>query len=412
MKSLATRFLLTLLLVLWPALARADQVVLGMSAAFTGPSRSLGIEFYRGAMAYFSWANRTKGGIHGRPWAVLPRNDGYMPDPAVLNTIEFIKEDDVLLLFGYVGTPTTTRVLPLLKSFAANHAYLFFPFTGAQPTREQPYSPYIFNLRDSYRDETGEIVEKCVDLGRKRIAVFYQVDAFGRSGWDGVRRALAWHGLKIVGEATYRRGMPFSESTAPQVDIIRQSSPDAVVAVASYEASAAFVRDLRGAGLDVPVFNLSFVGSESLLALLQRLSASSGRDYTQNLFTTQVVPSYEDLSLPAVREYRAIMDQYAPPPPRDLVQEGYAPLRYSFVSFEGFLGAKTLDLIFTSYGHVPKRDELATAAESAKELDIGVGYPIGFSKRDHQGMKRVYITTARGGAFIPATFQDWDRLRQ
>ena len=71
----------------------------------------------------------------------------------------------------------------------------------------------------------------------------------------------------------------------------------------------------------------------------------------------------------------------------------------------GFLGAKTLDLIFTSYGHVPKRDELATAAESAKELDIGVGYPIGFSKRDHQGMKRVYITTARGGAFIPATFQ-------
>ena len=52
--------------------------------------------------------------------------------------------------------------------------------------------------------------------------------------------------------------------------------------MASYEASAAFVRDLRGAGLDVPVFNLSFVGSESLLALLQRLSASSGRDYTQN----------------------------------------------------------------------------------------------------------------------------------
>src|SRR5947209_7963762 len=38
--------------------ARADDLVIGMSAAFTGPSRALGIEFYRGAMACFAEVNR------------------------------------------------------------------------------------------------------------------------------------------------------------------------------------------------------------------------------------------------------------------------------------------------------------------------------------------------------------------
>lgn len=407
----ALRILLALLLLPWASPSQADEVVLGMSAAFTGPSRSLGIEFYRGAMAYFTWANRTRGGIHGQQWTIQARDDGYSPDPAIHNTIDFIQREDVLLLFGYVGTPTTTRVLPLLKSFAHKHPYLFFPFTGAQPTREAPYMPYVFNLRDSYRSETREIVDKCVQLGRKRIAVLYQADAFGRSGWDGVRRALSWHGLKIEGEATYRRGMAFSESAAAQAALIKAAAPDAVIAVASYEASAAFVRDLRDAGLDVPIFNLSFVGSESLLALLQRLSATTGRDYAQGLFATQVVPSYEDLSLPAVREYRTIMDQYAPPPPRELVSESYAPLRYSFVSFEGFLGAKALDLIFRSYGYVPRRAELATAAERVRGLDLGVGWPVSFDPVDHQGLKKVYFTTARGGVFAPMGADDWERLR-
>ncbi len=405
-------FLLALLLAFRPGPVRADHVVLGMSAAFTGPSRSLGIEFYRGAMAYFSWANRTRGGIFGHPWSILARDDAYAPDPAVRNTIGFIKEDDVLLLFGYVGTPTTTRVLPLLKSFADRHAFLFFPFTGAQPTREEPYLPFVFNLRDSYRSETRTIVDTCVALGRTRIAILYQADAFGRSGWDGVRRALAGHGLKLAAEATYRRGMAFNESAAAQVAVITEAAPDAVVAVASYEASAAFIRDLRDAGSDTPVFNLSFVGGEALLALLQRLSTASGKDYARNLLATQVVPSYEDLSLPAVREYRAVMDQYAPPPPRDLVGEGYAPLRYSFVSFEGFLGAKALDALFQGFGRVPRRSELAEAARQAHDLDLGLGVPVAFGPTSGQGLQTVYLTTARGGVFAPADPDDLERLRR
>ena len=37
------------------------EITLGMSAAFSGPSRGLGIELYRGAMAYFTHVNRMGG---------------------------------------------------------------------------------------------------------------------------------------------------------------------------------------------------------------------------------------------------------------------------------------------------------------------------------------------------------------
>ena len=37
------------------------EFVLGMSAAFSGPSRGLGIELYRGAQAYFTHVNKMGG---------------------------------------------------------------------------------------------------------------------------------------------------------------------------------------------------------------------------------------------------------------------------------------------------------------------------------------------------------------
>ena len=135
---------------------------LGMSAAFSGPSRGLGIELYRGASAYFGHVN-DNGGIGGRQVALTTYDDGYQPDPSVRNTVSLMLEDDVFLLFGYVGTPTVTRVLPLLKKFQERNVYLFFPFTGAQPQREPPYGEFAFNLRASYRQETAGLVDNFVD---------------------------------------------------------------------------------------------------------------------------------------------------------------------------------------------------------------------------------------------------------
>ena len=125
-----------------------------MSAAFTGPSKGLGIELYRGSTAYFNHIN-SQGGIDGRKVVIKFMDDGYNPEPAIRNTIKLVEKDKVDCLFDYVGTPTVTRVLPVVKHFNSHEPeYLFFPFTGAQPQREFPYEEYVFNLRASYRQET------------------------------------------------------------------------------------------------------------------------------------------------------------------------------------------------------------------------------------------------------------------
>ncbi len=80
-------------------------------------------------MAYFEHVNGT-GGIGGRKIVIKAYDDGYNPLPTIRNTIQLIEQDNVFLLYGYVGTPTVTRVLPLLKLYEDRSVFLFFPFTG------------------------------------------------------------------------------------------------------------------------------------------------------------------------------------------------------------------------------------------------------------------------------------------
>ena len=377
--------------------------VLGMSAAFSGPSRGLGIELYRGANAYFAHVN-LQGGVGGREIRIKTYDDGYQPDPSVKNTMTLMLEDDVFLLFGYVGTPTVTRVLPMLKKFQERDIYLFFPFTGAQPQREPPYGDFAFNLRASYQQETGGLVDNFVRIGRRRIGVFYQADAYGRSGWAGVRSAMGRHGNRIVGEATYRRGEMFTGGMRAQVEILKASNPDAVICIGAYAACAAFVRDAVDLGLTVPIANLSFVGSENLLKLLAALEGDSSR-YTELLVNSQVVPSYEDVSIPAVGEYRELMQRHAPEPPADLVRETYTPFPHSFVSLEGFLNAKLLVEVLRRLDGQPRRADLERAVFTVRDFDLGIGEPVSFSPERRQGLQRVYYTVVADGRFV--ALDDW-----
>ena len=300
-----------------------------------------------------------------------------------------------------------TRVLPMLKKFQEEQIYMFFPFTGAQPQREPPYGDFAFNLRASYRQETAGLVENFLSIGRRRIAVFYQADAYGRSGWAGVRAALEGHGEAIAGEATYQRGTRFTGSMRAQVEILQQASPDAVICVGAYAACAAFARDAVDLGLRVPIANLSFVGSENLVNLL-----SEGRDdpetYTRWLVNSQVVPSYEDVSVPAVREYRDLMARHDPEIPEQFAEESYSPLPQSFVSLEGFLNAKLMCEIFRRFEGEPRRAGLEDAVFSIRDFDLGIGEQVSFGPDRRQGLQRVYYTVVEGGRFVPLT--DWNSL--
>ncbi|PWT72956.1 MAG: ABC transporter substrate-binding protein [Proteobacteria bacterium] len=387
--------------------ADSRTIKIGVSAAFTGTAAALGTELYRGAQAYYDEIN-DRGGVHGRPISVAVFDDRYEPLPCVMNTLRLLEEEGVFLLSGYVGTPTLTRALPFIKQYAHEHdedLVVVGVFTGAQPQREPPYGEYVFNIRASYRQEMMALVDQFWRAGAREFGVFYQIDAYGRSGTDGVVRGLARRGATIAAEATYARGAKFDDDMSLAAKALREAAVDVVLCTGAYQGCAAFIRSARDLGWNVPISNLSFVGSEALLDLLTQHGRKTGRDYTHALINSQVVPSYDDLTLPGVREYRSMMDKNNPAIPHSLRDPRYTPRTYSFVSLEGFINAKVIVEGLRRAGPYLSRHGFRQGLESLRDFDLGIGAPLNFAPNRHQGLDSVYFTHVDNGSWVPVT--DW-----
>ena len=345
-----------------PAWAQAKTLVLGQSAAFSGPAAQLGIQMHQGGRIYFDMINAT-GGIHGMPIELRTADDGYEPERCKANTDKFIK-DDVFALFGYVGTPTCLAALPLV-----NEAKIpfFGPFTGAEALRE-PFSRSVFHVRASYYDETGLIVKQLTALDLKKIAVFYQNDSYGKAGLEGVKRALKPLGLEPVALGTVERNT-VDVSTAIQEIVPKQ--PDAVVQISAYKSCAAFIRESRKAGYGGTFFNVSFVGTQALADELGR----EGR----GIMISQVMPFPFATTTPISREYL------------DAVRKAGGDARPNYSSMEGYLAAKVLVEGLKRAGRNATRESLVTALESIQNATFG-GFNVNFGPKVHVASRFVDLS--------------------
>jgi branched-chain amino acid transport system substrate-binding protein len=359
-------------------------ILIGVSNVQTGPASELGRNLTLGSRAYFDRVNHL-GGIHGRSLSILLKDDQHEPDPALQNTYEFIERDHVFFLLDYVSTPTLMRTLPLLKYYSAKQIVIVGPLSGADPQRLPPYDRFVFNIRASYREETRTLVRFFYAKGYRRIGVFAQADAYGKSGESGVNDALGELGLKAVADVRYSRNQPFENDLGVQVKLLRDAGADAVIAVGVFEPSAAFIRDARMSGWPVPIGNLSPSGSSSLLRKLHQAGATLGRDLTTNLIVTQVVPAPDDARYPLVVQYCA---------------ETAANDR-SFTGLEGWLNAVVVTEALRRAGPDPTRGAFIAAMESLHGWDPGVGVDLAFSASDHQGLHKVWLTRTDHGVWVP-----------
>lgn len=364
--------------------ANLPPIIIGVSNVQSGPSSELGHKLVLGSQSYFDLVN-SSGGIHGRKISILVKDDKYEPDPAVKNTNDLIENDKVFFLFDYVGTPTLTRTLPLLRYYQSDHIANVAPLSGADPQRLPPYSQFVFNIRASYHDETRTLVRYFHSKGYRKIGLLTQADAYGKSGELGANDALAAFGLTAVKVVTYRRNQPFETDMSPQVKLLRESGADAVIIVGVYGPSSAFIRDSRMSGWNIPIANLSFVGASTMLEKLIEASKDLGKDLTQNLVNSQVVPSPGDVRYPLVVEYRAHT----------------AAKDRTFTGLEGWLNAVVVTEALRRTKPNTSRLEFIRAMESLHGWDPGLGVKLEFSSTDHQGLKNVWLTKTENGHWLP-----------
>lgn len=345
-----------------------SRIVLGQSAAFSGPAAQLGIQFHQGAKLFFDQLN-AQGGIGRRMVEIRTLDDGYEPDRCAENTRKFIDED-VFALFGYIGTPTSLAALPLLTQAKVP---FFAPFTGAEALR-QPFNRLVFHVRASYFDETALIVRQLTNLGVKKIAVFHQNDAYGKAGLDGVARALAEQKLSPVATATVERN---SVDVKAAVDKLVAARPDAVVQISAYAAAAAFVRAARKAGFGGTFYNVSFVGTQALADELGKDGAG--------VVVSQVVPSPYQPSRQITREFL------------EAIKKGGDKVQANYSSMEGYLAARVFaeGLRQAQAGGKVSRDGLIAGLESIGTQVIS-GFPVSFSATSHAASKFVEMSMLTG----------------
>ncbi len=338
-----------------------SEIVLGQSAAMTGPAAQLGQDMRSGAMLYFDHVNQN-GGVYGRKIVLKTLDDGYESDRAAANTKKLVNDDKVFALFGYVGTPTSVASLPI---FTAAKVPFVGAFTGAEALRH-PVNPYIFNVRASYFDETEAIVRHLTAMSIDKIAIFYQNDAYGQAGLAGVERAMKKRNLSLVARGTVERN---TVDVAKAVAAISKANPQSVILISAYKSCAAFIRAMQKAGQNPTFWNVSFVGSKALADEL----GPEGR----GVEISQVMPFPWDISVPVVREYRKLLDAKKGEP-------GYGTL-------EGFVAAKVMVEGLRRAGKKLDRENFLRAMNSLSDYDAG-GFKVSYGPQNHSGSDFVDLT--------------------
>jgi branched-chain amino acid transport system substrate-binding protein len=346
-------------------------IILGQSAALTGPAQELGKGMHDGAKAYFDHIN-AEGGIFGRKIVLKTLDDGYEADRAAANTKQLIEQEGVFALFGYVGTPTSNASIPAVTKAQIP---FFAPFTGAEGLRDTG-NRNIFHIRASYYQETEKIIEHVTTLSIKRIAVFYQNDAYGKAGLEGVTRALKKRNIEVVGLGTVERN---SVDVAAALQKIKTSDPQAVVMISAYTSCAAFIKAMIAEGKRPLFWNISFVGSRALAREL-------GKD-ASGVHISQVMPAPWDDVSPLGKEYRTLY-----------LQNGKR--EWDYVSMEGFIAAKVFVEGLKRAGRDLTREKLIASLESMTAYDTG-GFVVRFRPDRHTGSDFVDLTMiSKNGKFL------------
>jgi len=341
-----------------------ETIVFGQATVLEGPASALGQGMRAGIHAAFDEANKN-GGVHGRKLELVSIDDGYEPDKSIAATKKLIEQDKVFALIGAVGTPTAAAAQPIAT--AAKVPFIG-AFTGAMFLRNTKLENVI-NIRASYDAETEAWVRHLTeDLKIKKIAIFYQDDAFGRAGLSGFKKAMDKRGMEIAAEGTFERN---TVAVKTALLTLKRAEPEAVVMVGPYKPCAEFIKLARKIDFNPVFVNISFVGAGSLAKEL-------GPD-GNGVVVSQVVPFPWDMSLKVVADYHAAIkaiDAQAEP---------------GFVSLEGYLVGRLAIAALNKAGKDLTRETLLKTIKDTGRFDIG-GLEMTYGPDDNEGLDKVFMT--------------------
>jgi len=172
----------------------ATEIKIGHTNPYSGPASSYGT-IGKAIGAYFKKVN-DEGGINGRKINFITYDDGYSPPKTVEMVRRLVEQDQVLLLFNTLGTPTNSAIHKYMNEEKVPHLFLA---TGATKWGDPKNFPWTMGWQPTYQAE-GKIYAQYLlkNIPNAKVGVLYQNDDYGKDYLKGFKDGLGDAAKKLV----------------------------------------------------------------------------------------------------------------------------------------------------------------------------------------------------------------------
>ena len=335
--------------------ATDSRIKLGNIMPYSGPASSYSV-IGKTETAFFRMIN-DEGGINGRKIEFISYDDGYSPPKTVEQARKLVEDDEVLLIFNSLGTPTNSAIQKYMNEKKVPQ---LFVATGATKWNDPKHFPWTMGWQPSYQTEARIYAQYILkEMPAAKIAILYQDDDYGKDYVKGLKDGLGDKAKSmIVGEQSY-------ETTEPTVDseVVRLQATGANVffnvAIPKFAAQA--------------IKRVSEIGWKPL-HILNNVSASiggtlkpAGFDHAQGIVSAayQKDPTDQQWKNDAdMKAWNAFMDKYMPGADKSDSSSVYA---YSV--------SRTMVQVLRQCGDDLTRDNIMKQAANLRNFEPGLLLP-------------------------------------
>ncbi len=188
--------------------ASDKEIKIGNINPYSGPASAYG-SIGKSIGAYFDKVN-AEGGINGRMIKYISLDDGYNPARSVEQARKLVEEEEVLVLFQPLGTPSNSAIHKYMNTKKVPQ---LFVATGATKWGDPKNFPYTIGWQPNYQSEAKIYAAHLLDTKPNgKVAILYQNDDYGKDYLKGFEDGLGDKAkTMIVARASY-------EVTDPTVD--------------------------------------------------------------------------------------------------------------------------------------------------------------------------------------------------
>jgi ABC-type branched-subunit amino acid transport system substrate-binding protein len=362
--------------------ATDTEIKIGQTMPYSGPASAYAT-IGRAEAAYFQMINE-QGGVNGRRINLLSLDDGYSPPKTVEQIRRLVEQDQVLLIFQSLGTPSNTAIQKYLN---AQKVPQLFAATGATKWGDPKNFPWTMGWQPSYHAE-AVIYAKYIMQNKPaaKIAVLYQNDDYGKDYLNNLRSALGAKVSLIVKEASYEVTDPSVDS---QIVSLQASGADTLFVFATPKFAAQAIRKTY----DIGWKPLEFVNtvSSSVAAVLQ----PAGLEKSVGIITAQYMKDPTD---PQWSKEKSFLDwvewmkKYYP-------QGDLADI----LNVYGYSAAQTLVHLLKQCGDDLTRENIMRQAANIKNLELSLllpGMRINTSPTDFYPIEQMQLSRFDGKRWV------------